>query len=299
MKLNRKNIKKYRGRFLQEIYLRFKILLYKKKYIRKLMSQFQQTKYPKKWVFIVGCYNSGSTLLQRLVSYHPEITTLPKEGVIFTDELIRPEEFGWTRMWAECQEKIELKPEKNPEKARQIVKDWCLLFNKKKDIYLEKSISNVPRMQWFDINFDSAYFIGIIRNGCPVCEGIRRRAKPGKNLNKFNTDVYPIELPCKQWKTANQVMFKQAEKVKKFHLVKYEELVADPVPTLTQLFNFIGIEQPEMKLENQILWIDGKSEYIQNMNEESIGRLSKKDLQKIYVAIGDNLEVYGYDDIVC
>lgn len=46
---------------------------------------------PKKWVFIVGCYNSGTTLLNQILSCHPDILTLPDEGAFLTRRVPTPE----------------------------------------------------------------------------------------------------------------------------------------------------------------------------------------------------------------
>ena len=56
---------------------------------------------PDRWVFVVGCYNSGTTLLANLLEAHPAINGLAREGVELTDALRRPELAGWPRMcWA-------------------------------------------------------------------------------------------------------------------------------------------------------------------------------------------------------
>lgn len=39
---------------------------------------------PQKWIFIVGCYNSGTTLLEKILSLHPMIGSLRDEGVMLT-----------------------------------------------------------------------------------------------------------------------------------------------------------------------------------------------------------------------
>ncbi len=49
----------------------------------------------KKWVFIIGCYNSGTTLLNEILASHPKISGLPDEGVMLTDQLVKPEDFNW------------------------------------------------------------------------------------------------------------------------------------------------------------------------------------------------------------
>ena len=74
---------------------------------------------PDRWVFIIGCYNSGTTLLKGLLAEHPHIGILAGEGVKFSDALPRPEDFGWQRMWCQCIEQMRLDP-KDAERANRI-----------------------------------------------------------------------------------------------------------------------------------------------------------------------------------
>ena len=53
----------------------------------------------KTWVFLVGCYNSGTTLLAELLGQHPSISTLPTEGHFITDEFVKDYDIGLPRMW--------------------------------------------------------------------------------------------------------------------------------------------------------------------------------------------------------
>ena len=53
-------------------------------WFRSFLSKFYRPREPKKWLFLVGCYNSGTTLLRDILNEHPEIKGLPLEGVRLT-----------------------------------------------------------------------------------------------------------------------------------------------------------------------------------------------------------------------
>ena len=55
---------------------------------------------PDKWVFIVGCYGSGTTLLNKMLATHPMVGSLSTEGQFFTDQLPLPRNLGLSRLWA-------------------------------------------------------------------------------------------------------------------------------------------------------------------------------------------------------
>ncbi len=275
------------------------MFLYRRSAVRHITQLICGCKNPHKWLFIVGCYNSGTTLLQRLLSKHPDISTLPREGVTLTYELPRPEDYGWTRMWAECLKQMQFTEKENPKKANKIIKDWSPFFDNRCSIFLEKSIVNLPRMEWIDKNFSNAYFLGIIRNPYAVCEGIRRRAKPKSPVNKKFPDGYPINLTAKQWLTANSMLQQQKNKVKRFALIKYEDLVSAPVRNLQTIYDYLQIAHPDMSFVNQALTINGKGTQIINMNDVSIKRLSHQDLMEINRVLGNFAKNFGYKIIQC
>ena len=111
------------------------------------------------YVFIVGCYNSGTTLLNYILGQHEEISNLPTEGVFLTDRLSKPEDFGWPRMWWKCRDKIFLTEKENSKEVIRIKKEWGFWFDKKKAIFLEKSVANSARIRWLNKSFDHPYFI--------------------------------------------------------------------------------------------------------------------------------------------
>ena len=150
------------------------------------------------WVFILGCYNSGTTLLNQILAEHPEISGLPDEGVMLTSELYKPEDFGWRRMWSQCYEQLITKQDTSNSTARKIKKHWSH-FYENRPYLLEKSISNVCRIDFLNTKFRPGYFIHIVRNGYAVSEGIRRKAQiiPGNKYESLNH--YPVEICAKQW----------------------------------------------------------------------------------------------------
>ena len=150
---------------------------YQKKWIRSFFNPFQKIREGKKYVFILGCYNSGTTLLNHIIGSHPEVSSLPTEGIALTSGLTRPEDFGWPRMWYMCEDKVRFTENSAACDPKLVKRDWNFWFDKNKNIYLEKSIANSAKVKWLEANFDSPYFIWIIRDGYCVSEGIRRRSR--------------------------------------------------------------------------------------------------------------------------
>ena len=76
--------------------------LYGKSAVRLAARVAFPPKSPKQWVFLLGCYNSGTTILRDVLGAHPEVSTMPREGVKLTDLFPTPEHQGWFRMTHRC-----------------------------------------------------------------------------------------------------------------------------------------------------------------------------------------------------
>jgi len=185
---------------------------------------------PKKWVFIVGCYNSGTSLLLKTLASHPTISSLD-EGASFTKQLITPEELGWTRMWSQVVDKIRLMESNSPPDVTKLKQDWGLHLDSQKDIFIEKSIVNSFRMKWLQQNFKDAHFISIVRNGYAVAEGIQRKVRKRNGVipSEYG-DTYPIELCAKQWVVNNQIIEQDSSDIPAFKRLFYEDFCRDPQP---------------------------------------------------------------------
>lgn len=274
--------KKNKGRILKSLSREMIGKIYSNTFLRNIITVFYKTRKPKKWIFVVGCYNSGTTILRELLASHPQISCLPLEGVRFTKVFKRPEDLGWTRNWAKCESYVYLAPEKNIKEKEKLLKDWSPLWNKKCAVFLEKSISNVARMEWIDLNLDHVYFIGIIRNPYSVCEGIKRRAKPSGNAIQENgTDEYSFKDIAHQWTIANEKMIQSGEKVKNFKLISYEVLTKDPATTLSDLFSYIDIPAIQIAQEATSLYVEKNKFEIKDMNMLSLQRLTPENISEI------------------
>ncbi len=250
---------------------------------------------PRRWIFVIGCYNSGTTLLSRMLSRHPGIAALPSEGVRFADGLPRPEEFGWNRMWCRCLDRVRLAGDPGAaQRARRIKRQWSLLYPRNAPNLLEKSIANSARIPFLHQFFQPAFFVYIIRNGYAVAEGIRRKALPGKWGNPEYPERYPIELCAEQWRASDDLVEADRVHTERFLRIRYEELTAAPEATAGKVTGFLGLEPlPAGALLSR--WrIHGVEAEIRDMNRDSIGRLSADDIAAIDRVAGAALARNGY-----
>lgn len=262
--------------------------------VRAGVRRLVRPRRPERWIFPVGCYNSGTTITKALLAAHPDIRALPREGVRFTAMLPAPERLGWTRMWVACEEAIVLPPRLEPARYERIVHDWAPWWRAGGLAFIDKSVSNVTRMPWLDLNFPRAYFIGIVRNGYCAAEGICRRARPVGAAARIVGERYPIEMAGRQWVAANERMAQDSARVERFRLIAYEELTQDPLRVLGELWAFLELPPPPMRRTAEGVEIAGTRFELRNMNAESFTRLRPGEIAALNPVIGGLMQKYGY-----
>jgi hypothetical protein len=243
---------------------------------------------PDKWAFVIGCYNSGTTLLAEVLGTHPRISALPDEGQYLTDQIKADHELGLSRMWVKREDLYRLTETDAGPDVQRLKKEWGMRLDTGKPILLEKSPPNAARTLWLQEHFEDAHFIAIIRNGYAVAEGIRRKARPS------HPERWPLEDCAYAWKRVNEVIAEDSSKLRNFIWVKYEDFADKTPETLNRIFAFLGIPgDPELNMSRE--WaIHERREAISNLNEESIGRLSPEDVAVINRVAGEALARFGY-----
>lgn len=241
-----------------------------------------------KWCFIVGCNNSGTSLLQEILEHSGQVSTLPYEGQRYTRTLVRSRKRGHERVWSEYLDELKLTAEDSYTCVPRLVHDWMRdLPLPVREIVLEKTPANTMRMAWLQEAFPRSYFIGLVRNGYAVAEGIRRKGK--KTLDRG----------ARHWNLVNRIMVNDTRQIDNFLEVKYEDLVDNFAHTVRRIGAFLGVDPVAILAAGKKLYsastVVGAGEYaIQNFNEQSIRRLSEADLLMIAGEAEEMLEYFGY-----
>ncbi len=241
-------------------------------------------------MFVVGCYNSGTTLLAELLGRHSRISALPTEGHFITDQLVRDYDVGLPRMWVEREDLFRMTESSEGPDVVRLKKEWGARLDLRKPVLLEKSPPNGARTRWLQARFENAYFIAIVRNGYAVAAGIRKKAEP----HHIAGERWPIEMAAYQWARSNEVLLEDAAHLDRLHWVRYEDLASSPESTLRGTLSFLGLELEPQVLSADSLTIHERSGPLQDLNEPSIRRLSQEDIQRINGVAEGMLRHYGY-----
>ncbi len=244
---------------------------------------------PEKWVFIVGCYNSGTTLLAQLMARHPDISGMPTEGHFVTDQFIKDFEIGLPRMWVDREDLFRLTENDEGPDVTRLKKEWGMRLDLSKKVLLEKSPPNSARTRWLQKHFENAHFIGLVRNGYAVAEGISRKGDP-----KHIADGWPIERSARQWARSNEILQEDARHLDHFTWIKYEDLVGNVRDTLKTITDFLNLTPFPESVLNQEFNIHERNESIKDLNQLSIDGLSEDELSLIESIAAGKLKEFGY-----
>lgn len=263
--------------------------------VRRLLAPFGRELAPERWIFVLGCYNSGTSLLAAMLASHPAIAALPQEGVFLTDVLPPPERFGWTRMWCRCADAMRQDPgPAGAAIARRIRRHWSLWLPRDPANVLEKSVANVVHIPFLAAHFRPAYFVYLVRDGHAAAEGIRRKARPARWGNHDYPRGYPIELCAEQWRASDELARRHLGAVEHSLTLSYEELTEAPGPTLRRVTDFLGLAPLGADVLARPWAIHELNEPIRNMNADSHRRLDAEDIAAIERAAGPALARNGY-----
>jgi len=266
----------------------------KNKLVSEFLSKTGSDLQPQQWVFIIGCYNSGTTLLEKILTGHKSIAGLNDEGVILTNQLSRPEDFEYNRIWYPVASRLYIDPKSPsaPNIAQTVKKHWSHFYDKTKTVFLEKSISNALRIDFLNRFFSPASFIYIVRNGYAVAEGIRRKGDP-QRFDRIAEKNYPLAMCVRQWVESDRVIT-EALADKRHLTIRYEELTENIHETMRNVCEFLKIKPFSADQLAGKVSVHGRLRSVRNMNNASVANLTDDDIQMIRREAGEVLARYNY-----
>ena len=242
-------------------------------------------------IFIIGCCNSGTSLVHELLLGQKEISGPSVEGQDLpelpiylkhflgrqTFRLFAHPKFGHAYRLTErdCTD----------QKRREITRVYGQ-HHKSGTRFVEKSPANSVRMRFLQSVFPDAQFLVIVRHGIAVAEGIRRKRRHDPirpHLSGQNTEVEDAAL---QWFHANKIIIKDLEHIGSYKLFKYEEFVSlDRESLLRSIAKFLGVAKIT----------DGSLPSLrQDDNETQISRFSRDEYKTVFDIQHELLQFYGY-----
>jgi hypothetical protein len=249
----------------------------------EIQERLSQKTIPKH-IFIISSSNSGSTMLSKYISNCSKVSSFNKEGQFLNFSGPNPRNKNTTKhLYLETYNIYNNETNYNWE---SIKKSWYKHWDTKKPILLEKSPTNITRIDMLTKYFPNVKFIFLVRNPYAISEGIVR----GNKINDFK----------RAGKQSFGVLKLIKEKYKKYknisHLIKYEDFCDNTIIEKKKLIHFLP-ELNDINL-NKIIKIKQYRTPINNMNNEQINRLTKNNINKINIHYDKSvMNYFGYSKI--
>lgn len=235
-----------------------------------LACRNRKSTYVPKVCFIVGCGRSGTTLLGKLISLHPDVQYYNEPRHLWLAISRAADIWGYVA-YPDAERSLIIEEGNEIQKSRF---DRLFLKSVDKGKYVvEKSPENVFRLSWLDTLTKDAKILQIHRNGNDVIRSIntesnfdipygfcdmnnwygKRNMKmncllaAAKSLNvdesilsscRSKTDFAALEWICS---LRSFRKYKQFEKNERILEIRYEDLLEYPWPVMEKIYNYLGL----------------------------------------------------------
>jgi hypothetical protein len=200
---------------------------------RRSVSRFRPSASPlrDRVIVVLGAARSGTTWLHRLISAHPMVAgTETGETWLFTD--VAP-------VWADP-----VREAAGDAAVLTGMRGFCdkLLVAMRARIapdathVCEKTPTTVWRLPVLAQMYPDALYIHVVRDGRDVAASLARTWTGGAEPS-----VDEIEAAAREWVEAVGAVHRAAPDLPRFHQVRYEDLLADPLRVVAELWTWIGV----------------------------------------------------------
>jgi hypothetical protein len=241
-------------------------------------------------VFVAGLHRSGTTPLARVLAQHPQVSGLCDTGATEDEgqhlQSVYPpaKTYGGPGEFAldpraHLTEHSALVSAAN---ADQLLAAWLPHWDLSKRLLVEKSPPNLVMSRFLQALFPDASFVVVVRH--PVAVTLA--------THKWRSHRSLDDLMA-NWFAGHDTFRTDQPHLRRVHVLKYEELVTSPRPTLDELGDFLGLDQP---IPADLLRTDRSSEYESQWGELASSRRPWH--RRRYEVLLDNYEQrandYGY-----
>ncbi|MGL4173925.1 MAG: sulfotransferase family protein [Actinomycetota bacterium] len=251
---------------------------------------------PARLIFVAGLHRSGTTPLARAIVQHPDVSGLTNTGVKEDEGQHLQQVYPAARVYggpgrfardprAHLTETASLVA---PERATQLWDSWEPYWDLSHPYLVEKSPPNLVMGRFLQALFPGSAYVAVIRH--PVVVALST-VKWRRRWSRRWWNHISVEQMIEHWLLAHQTFRADFPLLKRVHVLRYEDLVADPSGQLAAVSDLVGLVTPI-----PIAGIEARSDrYEQQWQEMTNGVLSRRKRQRIIEKFGPAVAEFGYD----
>jgi hypothetical protein len=202
---------------------------------------------PDGWIFVVGSYNAGTTIVKDVIFAHPQVAGMPVEGDILTDALDDFETGQFPRGMYANRDRILADRAAPPPDANRLRADWAPWIRSGQR-FLEKAISHSMRIPHLRAAFPGCRFVCVVRHPEDVAAGIRKRSRPAAG------GEYQQEFLDQQWAFFYRTILEDSLPEDTI-FCSYEHFIRNPAAETARLHEELGLPAVELRHEQGVLHI--------------------------------------------
>jgi len=250
-------------------------------------------------VFLGGLHRSGTTPLARALASHPEVAGLTGTGVTEDEghhlQGVYPKlrNYGGVGRFANAEgaHLTEASPLITPQNGDRLLAAWRPYWDMTRPYLLEKSPQNLIMGRYLQQQFPNSSLVVLIRH--PVIVSLAtQKWMPAVVSRRGHLRVALAGLVA-HWFRAHETLTQDATFLRRLHVLRYEDLIANPVDELAKIQRFLGLETP---IPNDSIQPGKSTQYADTWaSMRSGGPLVRRRRREIERRFGQRAALYGYD----
>ena len=253
---------------------------------------------PHRLVFVGGLHRSGTTPLARALGAHSAVSGLARTGVEedegqhLQDVYPPAKAYGGPGRFAfdPRAHLTETSPRANPGSAEALWRAWSPYWDLSRPLLLEKSPPNLVMGRFLQAVFPGSALIVVLRH--PVIVALST-AKWRRLLSRHPQNHTTLEKMLEHWLVAHETFAQDVQHLERVHVLRYEELVANPSGELARIQRLLALSSP---IPPDSISVTRSRRYEETWEAmRTGGRLARRHRRSVENRYTERVAAFGYD----